>query len=46
MLFFFVSIVAGAILFAVGPLVAQAAGRALRRRAADVARHGVVLGRC
>ncbi len=44
MLFFFVSIVAGAILFAVGPLVAQAIGARTPARAADVARHGVVLG--
>ena len=42
MLFFFVTIVSGAVLFAVGPLVAQATGARDPARAADVARHGVV----
>jgi len=43
MLFFFLTLLAGAVLFAVGPLVAQAVGAHAPARAADVARHGVVL---
>ena len=44
MSFFFVTIVSGATLFAVGPLVAQATGAARPGEAAEAARHGVVLG--
>ena len=44
MAFFFVSIVVGATLFAVGPLVAQATGARRPAEAAEAARHGVALG--
>ena len=44
MSFFFVTIVTGATIFAVGPLVAQATGAGRPAEAAEAARHGLVLG--